>query len=115
MNQVIFESGATFTLLGAQGALKVVHGAKRDVLTVTVSGTYAAVMQEVSAEQTWAIVQDEEVFDKSAYTLLVSVTDTLDGNITFVMAQGDTLEQQQAAEIAEMQTYLEELGVDANA
>lgn len=85
-------------------ASAVVSGHKRDVLTVTVTGEFADVKAAFDGSP-WAIVDGESTYDKSGYTLPVSVCDNLDGTVTVRIARANTreedLEDEKAALIEE--------------
>lgn len=77
----------------------VAAGHKRDVLCVTVEGTYAAVKAAFNG-QNWAIYDGENVYDKSNYTLAVSICDNLDGTVTLRIGRENTVEETLADENA---------------
>lgn len=98
-----FNDGAEFELKSApKGAGAVVAGHKRDVLTVTVTGDFAAVKAAFDG-QPWAVVDGETAYDKSGYTLPVSVCDNLDGTVTVRVGRANTREEDLEDEKAALQ------------
>lgn len=88
-----FENGAEFALAGyPKSADAVLAGHKRDVLTVTVEGEYAAVKDAFNG-QGWAVADGENVYDKSGYTLVASICDNMDGTITVRIGRENTVEE----------------------
>ena len=100
-----FENGAQFDCAQILGGGAVVAGHRRDVLTVTVTGEFSAVKAAFSGGQSWAVADGEQTYDKSGYTLPVSVCDNLDGTVTVRIARANTreedLEEEKAALIEE--------------
>jgi hypothetical protein len=87
-----FDNGATYQAEGITGNGEVVANHKRDVLTITAYMTYEQAMAEFNG-QPWAIVEDENVYDKSNYILLASVCDNLDGTVTVRIGRKNTVEE----------------------
>lgn len=92
MMYIKFNDGAQFDLCGNPiGAAAVLAGHRRDVLTVTVTGEFAAV--KAAFGQPWVIVDGENNYDKANYTLPVSVCDNLDGTVTVRVGRMNTREE----------------------
>lgn len=70
----------------------VVANHKRDVLNVTVEGEYAAVKAAFNG-QAWSIVDGENTYDKSTYTLVASICDNMDGTVTVRVGRQNTTEE----------------------
>lgn len=88
-----FENGTAFMLRGYPTASDaVLAGHKRDVLTATVEGEYAAVKGAFNG-QGWAIVDGKAEYDKSGYTLVASICDNMDGTITVRVGRENTVEE----------------------
>ena len=88
-----FEDGTQFTLLKYPTASDaVIAGHKRDTLSVTVEGEYAAVKAAFNG-QGWSIADGEGEYDKSNYTLVASICDNMDGTITVRVGRKNTSEE----------------------
>lgn len=102
--EIIFEGGAQFDCAQILGGGAVIAGHKRDVLTVTAAGAFADVKSAFDGSP-WAVIDGENTYDKSGYTLPVSVCDNLDGTVTVRIARANTreedLEDEKAALIEE--------------
>ena len=112
-----FEDGTQFTLLAASGAPALVAGHRRDVVTLTLSGTYAAVKAAFNG-QPWAhyfatgdskditdlAASDEAtgeyVRDYSGYQLVAGITDNMDGTVTVRVGRSNTREESLEDELA---------------
>ena len=97
-----FADGAQLDCVSVAGAGAVVAGHKRDVLTVTVAGEFAAVRAAFDGSP-WAVVDGGNTYDKSGYTLPVSVCDNLDGTVTVRIARANTREEDLEDENAALQ------------
>ena len=92
--KIKFADGTQFDLCATpRGADVVVAGHKRDVLTVTVTGDFTAVKKAFGDSQRWAVVDGENTYDKSNYTLLASVCDNMDGTVTVRVGRANTREE----------------------
>lgn len=70
---------------------EVIFGHKREVLTVKVEGEHSAVKSAFNG-QPWSLVDNEAEYDKSAYNLVASICDNMDGTITVRVGREDTVE-----------------------
>ena len=105
-----FENGVQFPLCKYPTASSaVIAGHKRDVLSVTVEGEHADVKSAFG--QPWSIVDGENVYDKSGYTLVASITDNMDGTITVRIGRKNTAEETLQDENAALQA--ENAGLNA--
>lgn len=77
-----------------------VAGALRNIMQVLVTGEFAAVKQAATTCAGWTYAEDGVVTDFSAYNLPYALTDNLDGTVLVKIAEGDSIEQQQAQIIA---------------
>ena len=88
-----FKNGATFPVpntVPVKLTTEVLFGHKREVLTVKVEGEYADVKNAFG--QPWSLVDGEGEYDKSAYNLVASICDNMDGTITVRVGREDTVE-----------------------
>lgn len=97
-----WNDGTQFDCVSVMGGGAVVAGHRRDVLTVTVTGAFADVKAAFDGSP-WAVADGEAVYDKSGYTLPVSVCDNLDGTVTVRIARENTREEDLADENAALQ------------
>ena len=89
---VKFENGAQFTLTKYPTASSaVIANHRRDVLGVTVEGEHADV--KATFGQPWSIVDGENVYDKSNYTMIASICDNMDGTFTVRVGRQNTAEE----------------------
>lgn len=89
---VKFENGAEFALRGYPTASSaVIANHRRDVLNVTVEGEHADVKNAFG--QPWSIVDGENVYDKSNYTMVASICDNMDGTFTVRVGRQNTAEE----------------------
>ncbi len=106
--KIIFNDGTEYPILSAKGEPRMVGDALRNVLTIAVTGAYADVLATAQSGEGFAIHQGEDVFDKPNYTVLLSVTNRLDGTCAFEITTPATVEQEQAGTIAEQQATIAE-------
>lgn len=89
---VKFENGVQFTLSKYPTASsEVIANHKRDVLNVTVEGEHADVKAAFGLP--WVIVNGDDEYDKSNYTLVASICDNLDGTMTVRVGRQNTVEE----------------------
>lgn len=113
VNYILFEGGQKFTLAATPtGKAETVGGIRRDVLSVTVNGTYAdalaafgkpwdihAFEQEQNEKGEFEVV--EKTYPKPGYTVLASICDKLDGTVTVRVARKSTKEEDLQVELDE--------------
>lgn len=102
-----FEDGTQFDLLAAKGAPERVAGHLRDVLTLTLTGTFETVKAAFHG-QAWAhhfteMAAGKEIereCDRSGYQLVAGITDNMDGTVTVRVGRNNTREETLADELA---------------
>lgn len=94
----------TYTLISSFGATEMLKGYRRDVLTLTIEGEYAAVAADFVDGATFVIVDDMQAeYTYDTHTVAGPITDNRDGTVIIKMgaantAEQDALDAQQAAE-----------------
>lgn len=96
-----------FPLLSARAAMEMLKGYRRDVISLTITATYAEVAAEFTDGATFTVVDDSvtpaEEFEYTDHTMAGAITDNRDGTCVVKMGKANTAEQdaldaQQAAE-----------------
>lgn len=103
-----FEDGQQFDLLASSGKPERVAGHLRDVLTLTLTGTFEAVKAAFNGqawvhhftEQTEDGKMVEREFDLSGYQLVAGITDNMDGTVTVRVGRNNTREETLTDELA---------------
>lgn len=96
-----------FPLLSARAATEQMKNFRRDVISLTITATYAEAAAEFTDGATFFVIDDSvtpaEEFEYTDHTLAGPITDHRDGTVTVKMGKANTAEQdaldaQQAAE-----------------
>lgn len=96
-----------FPLLSARAATENMNNHRRDVISLTITATYAEAAAEFTDGATFTVIDDSvtpaEEFEYADHTLAGPITDHRDGTVTVKMGKANTAEQdaldaQQAAE-----------------
>lgn len=84
----------TYTLNSSFGATEMMKGYRRDVLTLTIEGEYAAVAADFVDGATFVIVDDMQAeYEYTTHTVAGQITDHRDGTVTVKMGKANTAEQ----------------------
>ena len=84
----------TYTLNSSFGATEMMKGYRRDVLTLTIEGEYAAVAADFVDGATFVIVDDMQAeYTYDTHTVAGPITDNRDGTVTVKMGKANTAEQ----------------------
>lgn len=96
-----------FSLLSARAATETMNNHRRDVISLTITATYAEAAAEFTDGATFTVIDDSvtpaEEFEYTDHTMAGAITDHRDGTVTVKMGKANTAEQdaldaQQAAE-----------------
>ncbi len=110
MDKIItFDGATTFSAQYIWQRKERVAGALRNIMQVLIEGEFAVVKQAVTTSAGWTFTENGVVTDFSAYNLPYALTDNLDGTVLVKIAEGDSIEQQQAEIIATQQAQLDAL------
>lgn len=94
-----------FPLLSARAAMEMLKGYRRDVISLTITATYAEVAAEFTDGATFTVVDDSvtpaEEFEYTDHTMAGPITDHRDGTVTVKMGKANTAEQDAQQEAAE--------------
>ena len=84
----------TYTLNSSFGATEMLKGYRRDVLTLTIEGEYAAVAADFVDGATFVIVDDMQAeYEYDTHTVAGPITDNRDGTVIIKMGAANTAEQ----------------------
>ena len=84
----------TYTLNSSFGATEMMKGYRRDVLTLTIEGEYAAVAADFVDGATFIIVDDMQAeYEYDTHTVAGPITDNRDGTVIVKMGAANTAEQ----------------------
>ena len=87
-----FENGNVFDTQSISGKAEFVASHKRDVLSIVAYMTYNQAFEEFNG-QSWSILEDGNVYDRSNYSILASICDNLDGTCTIRIGRKNTREE----------------------
>lgn len=86
-----------FMLLSASAATENMNNHRRDVISITITATYAEVAAEFTDGATFTVVDDSvtpaEEFEYADHTMAGPITDHRDGMVTVKMGKSNTAEQ----------------------
>lgn len=84
----------TYPLNSSFGATEMLKGYRRDVLTLTIEGEYAAIAADFVDGATFVIVDDTQAeYEYDTHTVAGPVTDNRDGTVIVKMGKANTAEQ----------------------
>lgn len=84
----------TYPLNSSFGATETMKGYRRDVLTLTIEGEYAAVAADFVDGATFVIVDDMQAeYEYDTHTVAGPITDNRDGTVIVKMGKANTAEQ----------------------
>lgn len=85
---------STYTLNSSFGATEMMKGYRRDVITLTIEGEYAAVAADFVNGATFIIVDDMQAeYEYDTHTVAGPITDNRDGTVIVKMGAANTAEQ----------------------
>lgn len=85
---------STYTLKSSFGATEMLKSYRRDVLTLTIEGEYAAVAADFVDGATFVIVDDMQAeYEYDTHTVAGPITDNRDGTVIVKMGKANTAEQ----------------------
>ena len=84
----------TYSLKSSFGATEMLKGYRRDVLTLTIEGEYAAIAADFVDGATFVIVDDMQAeYEYDSHTVAGPITDNRDGTVIVKMGKANTAEQ----------------------
>lgn len=94
-----------FPLLSARAATENMNNHRRDVISLTITATYAEAAAEFTDGATFFVIDDSvtpaEEFEYTDHTMAGAITDHRDGTVTVKMGKANTAEQDAQQEAAE--------------